>query len=87
METVTDKKFLTDEEKTLLTALQQKTQSLVVELGEIELAKLQFESRKEKVKEFLNDLTDQEKNFTKDIFEKYGKCNVNPETGEITMIG
>ena len=86
METVTDKKFLTDEEKALLTALQQKTQSLIVELGETELAKIQLENRKEKAKEFLSDLAEQEKTFTKDIFEKYGKCNIDPETGEITPL-
>jgi hypothetical protein len=85
METVTDKKFLTDEEKALLTALQEKTQSLIVELGEVELAKIQLENRKEKAKEFLNDLANQEKEFTNNIFEKYGKCNIDPQTGEITL--
>ena len=86
METVTDKKFLTDEEKALLTALQQKTQSLIVELGETELAKIQLENRHNAAKTFLSELAEQEKTFTKDIFEKYGKCNIDPETGEITVI-
>jgi hypothetical protein len=86
METVTDKKFLTDEEKALLTALQQKTQSLIVELGETELAKIQLENRHNAAKTFLSELAEQEKTFTKDIFEKYGKCNIDPETGEITPL-
>jgi hypothetical protein len=86
METVTDKKFLTDEEKALLTALQQKTQSLIVELGETELAKIQLENRHNAAKTFLSELAEQEKTFTKDIFEKYGKCNIDPETGEITKL-
>jgi hypothetical protein len=85
MSIVTEKKFLTDEEKALLTALQEKTQSLIVELGEVELAKIQLENRKEKAKEFLNDLANQEKEFTNNIFEKYGKCNIDPQTGEITL--
>jgi hypothetical protein len=87
METVTDKKFLTDEEKALLTALQQKTQSLVVEFGEIEMVKAQLETRHDSAKKTLKDLADQEQNFTKTIFEKYGKSNIDPETGEITVIG
>jgi hypothetical protein len=87
METVTDKKFLTNEEKALLTALQQKTQSIVMEFGEIEMIKTQLDMRHESVKNSLKDLSIQEKNFTNDIFEKYGKCNIDPETGEITLVG
>jgi hypothetical protein len=86
METVTDKKFLTDEEKALLTALQQKTQSLVMEFGEIEMIRTQLDMRHESVKSALKDLSSQEQDFTKTIFEKYGKSNINPETGEITLI-
>ena len=86
METVTEKKFLTEEEKALLSTLQQKTQSLVVEFGEIEMVKVQLEMRHEAVKKTLKDLTDQEQNFTKTIFEKYGKSNIDPETGEITKL-
>jgi hypothetical protein len=86
METVTDKKFLTDEEKALLTALQQKTQSLVMEFGEIEMIRTQLDMRHESVKSALKDLSSQEQDFTKNIFEKYGKSNIDPETGEITLI-
>ena len=87
METVTDKKFLTDEEKALLTALQQKTQSIVMEFGEIEMIRTQLDIRQESVKNYLKNLSSQEKDFTNGIFEKYGKCNIDPETGEITLVG
>jgi hypothetical protein len=87
MSNVTEKQFLTNEEKALLTALQQKTQSLIMEFGEIEMIKVQLEIRHETTKNLLKDLADQEKNFTQSIFEKYGKSNVNPETGEITLVG
>jgi hypothetical protein len=87
METVTDKKFLTSEEKALLTALQQKTQSIVMEFGEIEMIRTQLNTRHESVKNSLKDLSSQEKDFTNSIFEKYGKCNIDPETGEITLVG
>ena len=86
MSIVTEKKFLTEEEKALLIALQQKTQSLIMEFGEIEMVKAQLEIRHETAKNLLKDLADQEKNFTQSIFEKYGKSNVNPETGEITLV-
>jgi hypothetical protein len=87
MSNVTEKQFLTEEEKALLIALQQKTQSLIMEFGEIEMIKAQLEIRHEMAKNLLKDLADQEKNFTQTVFEKYGKSNVNPETGEITLIG
>ena len=47
---------------------------------------LQLEERKNKAKTFLSELTKKEQDFTQDVFTKYGKCNVNPKTGEITLI-
>lgn len=80
---VTEKKFLTEEEKTTLKDLQTKTESLVVELGEISLIKIQIENRYETAKSYLTEISNQEKEFTKSLFNKYGKFNLDPETGEI----
>ena len=80
---VTEKKFLTEEEKTTLKDLQSKTESLVVELGEISLIKIQVENRYEIAKSYLTEVSNQEKEFTKTLFDKYGKFNLDPETGEI----
>jgi hypothetical protein len=80
---VTEKKFLTEEEKTTLKDLQTKTESLVVELGEISLIKIQIENRYETAKSYLTEISNQEKEFTKSLFDKYGKFNLDPETGEI----
>jgi hypothetical protein len=80
---VTEKKFLTEEEKTTLKDLQTKTESLVVELGEISLIKIQIENRYETAKSYLTEVSNQEKEFTKTLFDKYGKFNLDPETGEI----
>jgi hypothetical protein len=80
---VTEKKFLTEEEKTTLKDLQTKTESIVVELGEISLIKIQIENRYETAKSYLTEISNQEKEFTKTLFDKYGKFNLDPETGEI----
>jgi len=80
---VTEKKFLTEEEKTALKDIQNKTESLVVELGEISLIKIQVENRYETAKSYLTEISNQEKEFTKSLFDKYGKFNLDPETGEI----
>jgi hypothetical protein len=80
---VTEKKFLTEEEKTTLKDLQTKTESIVVELGEISLIKIQVENRYESAKSYLTEISNQEKEFTKNLFDKYGKFNLDPETGEI----
>ena len=84
MSIVSEKKFLTEEEKIKLKEIQSKTQSIIGELGEIELIKLQLENRHDAAKKFLDELTTQEKEFTQKVFEIYGKCTINPETGEIT---
>jgi hypothetical protein len=83
---VTEKQFLTTEELKTLKTIQQSTQAIVLELGEIEMIKLQLENRREEAKGFLKELSLQEKEFTDSIFQKYGKSSLNPETGEITKI-
>jgi len=85
METVTtEKKFLTEEEQKELKEIQNQTQAIVLELGEIEMIKIQIENRYQSAKEFLSNTSDLEKKFTKNIFEKYGKVSIDPKTGEIT---
>jgi hypothetical protein len=83
---VTEKKFLTQEELQTLKSIQQSTQAIIMELGEIELIKLQIENRSKTTKEFLNELSLKEKEFHQSILTKYGKSNIDPETGEIVQI-
>ena len=76
METVTtEKKFLTEEEQKELKQIQNQTQAIVLELGEIEMIKIQIEARYQNAKEFLAEVSNLEKNFTKTVFEKYGKVH------------
>jgi hypothetical protein len=51
------------------------------------LIKIQLENRHQTAKAFLNELSLAEENFNQLIVEKYGKSNINPETGEITVLG
>ncbi len=81
-----EKKFLTEEELKTLKEIQDQTQSLILELGEIEMVKLQTEKRHGIAKSFLEDLSNREKELTNSIFEKYGKSSIHPETGEITKL-
>ena len=84
MSIVSEKKFLTEEEKTTLVEIQTGTRSLISELGEIELIKLQLENRSNSAKKFLSELSDKENKFTQSMSDKYGKISLDPETGEIT---
>jgi len=86
MSIVSEKKFLTEEEKNTLNIIQQKTQVLILELGEIEMVKLQIENRYQTAKAFLDNLALEEEEFNKSIVEKYGRSSINPETGEITAL-
>jgi|TARA_B100000035_G_scaffold305848_1_gene307175 ribosome-binding ATPase YchF (GTP1/OBG family) len=81
-----EKKFLTEEELKTLKEIQTQTQSLVLELGEIEMVKLQTEKKHKIAKDFLEELSNKEQQLTDSIYKKYGKSKVNPETGEITII-
>ena len=86
METVTEQKVLAQEELQTLKTIQEETQSLIFELGEINLIKIQLEEREKKAKNFLSELTQKEQNFTQSVFEKYGKATINPQTGEIIPV-
>jgi hypothetical protein len=55
-------------------------------LGEIELVKIQLESRYDNAKKFLAELGEKEKEFTQSVFNTYGRVSINPETGEITPV-
>ena len=81
-----NKKFLEKEELKKLKSIQTETQAIILELGEVEMMKIQLEKRKNNAKSFLEDLEKREKNFTDSIFQKYGKINLNPETGEINKL-
>jgi hypothetical protein len=86
MPIVTEKKFLTTEELQTLKTIQNGTQSVILELGEIELLKIQLENRHQDAKNYLSNLSNQEREFTQSVFENYGKVTLNPETGEITKL-
>jgi len=86
MPIVSEKQFLTTEELQNIKDIQSKTQSLILELGEISILKIQVENRYETSKLYLTEISNQEKEFTKTLFDKYGKFNLDPETGEIIKI-
>jgi hypothetical protein len=83
METVTENQILTQEELQVLNSIQEETQALIYELGEIELIKLQLDERKNQSKNMLDELRVKEQTFNQDIVTKYGKVNINTNTGEI----
>ena len=86
METKTQEKNLTTEELKILREIQNETQQVIQELGEIELIRIQTENRYNQTKEYLQKLSEKEIEFSKSIQEKYGEVSLNLETGEINSI-
>lgn len=66
--------------------LQQKSNEVVRELGEIELNKIILNSRKKAVEEFLREINVEQDAVLKEIKEKYGEININLSTGEYSSI-
>jgi hypothetical protein len=83
METVTTNTVLSTDELQSLRVIQKETQSLVLELGEIELMRIQLDERHATAKTQLTELSKRESEFNNSLYEKYGQVNLNPETGEI----
>ena len=83
---VTEKNVITQEELNELQDHLNKSQTLTLELGEIELVKLQLETRYEVAKKLLTELTEKEQKINKAITNKYGKISLDYKTGEYTKI-
>lgn len=75
-------KKLQEQELQQIQALQEKSQSLVLELGQIELIKLSLEERTQTAKQYLKQLKEEEKTLAEFLEEIYGKGSVDLEKGE-----
>ena len=77
---------LTQQELEKLQELQQRGQTLINELGQIEIAKLSLQNRRENSEQLLSQLQIDEQVYTKELTDKYGRVSIDPQTGEITKI-
>ena len=84
-------KQLTPEELQQIQDMQTQYNKFVFELGSIEAQlqallqqKVVIESEKDGIVSDLRTLSEQERVMVRDLQEKYGVGNINPQTGEIT---
>ena len=73
---------LTKEELQSLTDIRNKNNAVVQEFGSIALAQLDLDKRQENAENFLNNLRQEESKLAKELEDKYGRGNINLETGE-----
>ena len=73
---------LTQEELNQLSELQQKNAALVQELGQISLAEINLDARKEKAEEFLAELRQAEVDLVKGLEDTYGVGSIDLQAGE-----
>ena len=81
-----ENKKLTQEELQQIEAVQQKSQAVVQELGQIELLKLNLKSRREGALAFLEELKQEEKALAEALETAYGKGSIDLEKGEFTPL-
>ena len=77
-------KKLSQEQLQQITLIQQKNQSVVQELGQIQILKLQLQKREQTAQQYLEDLLEEQQQIAQEIESVYGKGSVNIETGEFT---
>ena len=73
---------LTVEEIEKLQEIQQQNQALALELGNLEMTKIQIENRYDELVEFYNQLKTTENEFGKELSTKYGNGTIDLEKGE-----
>ena len=88
---MSETKQLTPEELQQIQDMQTQYNKFVFELGSIEAQlqallqqKVVIESEKDGIVSDLKTLSEQERVLVRDLQEKYGIGNINPQTGEIT---
>ena len=74
--------ILTVKEIQQLTEVQTQAQQIALELGNLEITKLQIEKRKEEVIAFLNEFKAKEQELGKSLSDKYGNGTIDLEKGE-----
>ena len=79
-------KQLSQQELQQVKTIQQNKQAIVLEFGQIELAKIDLEDRIENAKAFLKNLKEEEKTLSEFLEQKYGKGTLNIETGQFTSL-
>lgn len=77
---------LSQEQLQQIKLIQQKHQSVVQELGEIEIAKLQLQKRQQTAQQYFEDLLQEQQTVAQEIEDTFGKGSVDIETGEFTAI-
>lgn len=73
---------LTVEEIEKLQDIQQKNAAVARELGNLEITKLQIESRREEIVKYFTDLKQEEITLGKELSDKYGNGQIDLEKGE-----
>jgi len=77
-------KKLTQDEVQQLRLIQEKNQDIIIEFGQIELIKLDIESRIQNAKAFLQELQEEEKTLSEYLQSTYGKGSIDLDKGEFT---
>ena len=79
-------KKLSQEQLQQIKSIQQKNQSVVQELGQIQVLKLQLQRREETAQQYLEDLLEEQQTIAQEIEDAFGKGTINTETGEFTAL-
>tara|TARA_E500000318_G_scaffold111926_2_gene132712 strand:+ start:2099 stop:2347 length:249 start_codon:yes stop_codon:yes gene_type:complete len=79
-----ENKKITEEELQQLKGVKDRTNILINELGQIGLAEINLERRREKAEEFLDETKKLENDLVKTLSDKYGNGNIDIETGIIS---
>ena len=77
-------KKLTQEELQQIQDIQAKSQAITQEFGQIELLKLNLESRRQNAENYLKELEQEEKDLAQALETVYGKGTIDLEKGEFT---
>lgn len=77
---------LTQEELAQIQSIQQDRSNLLHQLGLIQIEKAKLKQSKAQIHQHLEDLDQDSQTLSQFLEDKYGKCSINIDTGEITPL-
>ena len=83
-ETTQEVRKVTPEELIQLKSVKQRMNQVVNELGQISIAEINLDARREKAETFYQETKDLQTSLVRLLTEKYGDGNIDLDTGEIS---
>lgn len=81
-----EKLQITQEELDQLHSIQESHNSLITQLGWLEYEKIKLKQKKQELRQYLQNIEEDSQTLSQFLEQKYGRCSIDTNTGEVTLL-